>query len=589
MPKRKKALDEEEIQKLMLESDSELSDLSSEDDGWPKEVNENDRSYFLEIEELDEELDQPTADFKEAEKVGENNEIFTWKDTVDNNLIPPPISHSGGGPCHDLPKESNPFDFFKLLFTPDMMEQIRINTNKYAKLTLQKTARDISLDSKDFEDTDENDSKDFPPITDKQELWNFIACLFAMSINKLPRLTDYWSKDPLMSNAFIKSTMQRNRFLKILRCLHLSDRESEVPANNENYHKMQKLYPFMADIRMNFRKCMNPYKDVSVDEALIKYKGRLGFVQYLPLKPGKRGIKVWMLCTSRFGYVLNFEVYCGKNDKVPRSGKGLGYDVIQHLCECLKNPGHNIYFDRFFTSVPLVNDLLKKNTYCCGTLNLARKSLPQNIKSIKLPTTGMSKSFQCVESPNIICTLWKDKKEIALLSSNSHFEESVTKRRIGGDRQEVKCPITFLKYNSNMGGVDLADQNRKYYNTSRKSRKWWQYLFWFLLDTAVNNSFILYSLSNTEEKKHMKLLDYKMLLIKTMAKPIKLAPSTPTNLAQIADHVRVKWEKKCCRRCAKLKVKTVSGNFVKTTWICQACQVSLCIDCFGKYHDEMKN
>ncbi|GBN42843.1 hypothetical protein AVEN_5112-1 [Araneus ventricosus] len=84
----------------------------------------------------------------------------------------------------------------------------------------------------------------------------------------------------------------------------------------------------MKDLKLNFLKHLSPYRELSIDEALIKYKGRLGIVQYMPMKPAKRGIKVWMLCDSRPGYVYNFEPYCGKKHNVPRSEKGLGYDVF---------------------------------------------------------------------------------------------------------------------------------------------------------------------------------------------------------------------------------------------------------------------
>jgi hypothetical protein len=38
----------------------------------------------------------------------------------------------------------------------------------------------------------------------------------------------------------------------------------------------------------------NPHREVSIDEAMIGFSGRLGFKQYVPLKPTKRGIKVWV-------------------------------------------------------------------------------------------------------------------------------------------------------------------------------------------------------------------------------------------------------------------------------------------------------
>ena len=48
---------------------------------------------------------------------------------------------------------------------------------------------------------------------------------------------------------------------------------------------------------------------VSVDDSMVKYKGRLAFRQYLPMKPVKWGVKVWVMAESKTGYGNNFQVY----------------------------------------------------------------------------------------------------------------------------------------------------------------------------------------------------------------------------------------------------------------------------------------
>ena len=42
-----------------------------------------------------------------------------------------------------------------------------------------------------------------------------------------------------------------------------------------------------------------------------------------------------------------------------------------------------------------------------------------------------------------------------------------------------------------MGGVDKGDQYRKYYHVSVKSRKAYKYIFWFVFEVCVLNSFIV--------------------------------------------------------------------------------------------------
>ncbi|GBL61725.1 hypothetical protein AVEN_140732-1 [Araneus ventricosus] len=116
--------------------------------------------------------------------------------------------------------------------------------------------------------------------------------------------------------------MTRDRFMKILKYFHLSDREMEKVASDEDFYLIQKLDPLMTDMKKNFKSHFNPYQNMSVDETMIKYKGRLGIIQYMPKKPTKRGIKIWMLCDSSFGYVYDFDDYVEKRIKYPEVRKG---------------------------------------------------------------------------------------------------------------------------------------------------------------------------------------------------------------------------------------------------------------------------
>ena len=53
------------------------------------------------------------------------------------------------------------------------------------------------------------------------------------------------------------------------------------------------------------------HREVAIDEAMVAFKGRSSIKQYMPMKPVKRGYKIWCLCDSHNGYLWNFEVYTG--------------------------------------------------------------------------------------------------------------------------------------------------------------------------------------------------------------------------------------------------------------------------------------
>ena len=54
-----------------------------------------------------------------------------------------------------------------------------------------------------------------------------------------------------------------------------------------------------------------PHTQLSVDEAMIPFKGRSSMKQYLPMKPVKRGFKVWAMADALNGYLYDFNVYTG--------------------------------------------------------------------------------------------------------------------------------------------------------------------------------------------------------------------------------------------------------------------------------------
>ena len=67
----------------------------------------------------------------------------------------------------------------------------------------------------------------------------------------------------------------------------------------------------------------------------------------------------------------------------------------------------------------------------------------------------------------------------------------VERKRVEGSIINVECPVSIVDYNKYMGGVDRGDQLRKYYHVHVKSRNSYKYIFWYLFEISVLNSFIL--------------------------------------------------------------------------------------------------
>ena len=119
-----------------------------------------------------------------------------------------------------------------------------------------------------------------------------------MGIVHLPSIGDYWKKDDMCHYAPITSRISRKRFFEIQRYLHFVDNSTLAPPGTANYQKLGKVQPVIDFLSDRFRTIYNLHRDVSVDEAMIPFKGRSSMKQYLPLKPVKRGFKVWMLADA---------------------------------------------------------------------------------------------------------------------------------------------------------------------------------------------------------------------------------------------------------------------------------------------------
>ena len=241
-------------------------------------------------------------------------------------------------------------------------------------------------------------------------------------------------------------------------------------------------------ILRNVQRCYLPGKNISIDEGMIAFKVRLSFRQYLPAKPTKYGIKVWMAADSSNGYVLNLSVYLGSEGENRRL-YGLGYDVVMKMAHPFLNRKHHLYFDNFFSSPVLQDHLLAQQTYACSTVRCTRQGLPPCAKT-KLRNAGETITRL---KGDLLFTKWHEKRDVAFLSTNVSPEEPsrTVQRRKNGRNFDIQKPRVSDVYTVNMGGVDRADQFRSYYTVGRQSRKWYRYIFWFLFNVAACNAYIL--------------------------------------------------------------------------------------------------
>ena len=253
--------------------------------------------------------------------------------------------------------------FFDLFFTPQVWELLVAQTNLYANQ--KRGAAEKSV---------------WYPVS-VEEMKGWVAIYLCIGIINKPNIPSYWRTDPMLSTPFFGATMLKTRFLQILRYLHFADNSLVPRPDSPDFNKLYKIQPLLDLIIPRFRAVYSPERQLAVDETLIKFKGKVHFRQFIPIKPGRFGIKAFTLAGSASGYVLGSKIYTGKETNVVQ--KDLGKRAVMSLMEPFLDKGYYVFMDNHYTSVGLFEELEGRKTLACGTVRSNRLGLPKDICDVK--------------------------------------------------------------------------------------------------------------------------------------------------------------------------------------------------------------
>ncbi|MCG7879142.1 MAG: transposase [Candidatus Thiodiazotropha taylori] len=498
----------------------------------------------------------------------------------------------------DLDEEAEPIQFFKLFFNEDYWPIIVTETNKYAEAKIAQ--QPLSPNSRLHEWT--------PVTVDEVKL--FFALCILMGVVYKESIEDYWTTNESTMTPFFNKKMSRNRFLAILSNLHLSDSTREIPVGQDGHDPLYKLRSFVNMCSRNFCDIYVPQKELSVDESTCPWKGRLRFRVYNPAKPDRFGIKLYSVNEANSGYCVGFDVYVGSTpvaeyselvDLDQDSGQTTKI-VIGLLAKTgLLHGGHHVYMDNYYTSPELFDELSIRETYACGTVRKNRKEFPEALKVKQRMLQGDS-IFRRRE--DLLALKFYDKREVHMLSTIHTATNAIFDKRDQNGQPKFK-PSCIADYCKFMGGVDLSDQNMKYYSVMRKSHKWWKKLFFFFFNMILTNSYALYRKYGTN--KNLKSQDFREQIAISLIleapeapkpKPARKRPLTNSdrltgrhfpayNVAK--EGAKRKHPARDCVACnPSFKNRGPRATKYKrnsTAFHCPDCNVALCVPrCFEVYH-----
>lgn len=180
-----------------------------------------------------------------------------------------------------LNSTSHPIDVFKVLFSEEVMEMLCFQTNKHAeeKLNNLRLAKKLKPKSRILQ------FKEVYP----DEMYVFHSLIILMGLIHKPSIDLYWSKDKLLETPFFRNTMTYDRFRLILSLLHFSD-------NDQSDDRLAKIRSVLENMIESFKAVYRPRENISIDESLIPWKGRLIFKQFNRNKRARFGIKIYKVC-----------------------------------------------------------------------------------------------------------------------------------------------------------------------------------------------------------------------------------------------------------------------------------------------------
>jgi Transposase IS4 len=492
------------------------------------------------------------------------------------------------GPNHGLDADASALEIFSVFLNIFFQEMVH-HTNSYA-------ARERAR-----AETGPHPHLNHWTDTTVPEIRAFVAINIAMGLNSPSEINDIWSTEAYVRVPDLSRIMTKARYWSLNRYIHIADDTTAVTdRKHPGYDSLHKVRDMINLANARFAEVYKPRQHLSVDESMVLFKGRHMSKQYMPNKPVKWGFKFWMVAEAATGYCLRVELYEGKNRGEARNATvrkyGLGYDVVDTLTENYQKRNHVVYYDRFFSSVQLAEDLLSKETYVNSTVMLNRKGLPEGIKKLRL-----KKGAACRQSMKgqLLLTVFIDKRQVSHLSTGIPHGLAVNSTK----------PIVNDDYNAHMGGVDLCDQNKSYYAVGRKARRWWKYIMWYLFGLSIRNAYLVrrasfptgLSAAELEKRNRLTHKQFRRNLVEQLvngyesnrrqfgrgARRVIPACVVMDPAAAVAHICEKSADQRVCYYCARKGVKAVKGGAVRTTAWCAKCEKHLCpIRCFQMFHAE---
>jgi Transposase IS4/DDE_Tnp_1-like zinc-ribbon len=479
---------------------------------------------------------------KKAAAPAEQEEEWT-SELHDIELPLPRLRH----PRQPAPEEDSPLRLLQHFLPPALMEEFAQHTNAAAP-------------------------HDWRP-TSAAELYAFLGAHLFMGIDRLPRTHMYWSQT--FGHPLLTSIFSRDRFMQLLRFFRVTALDEGAADRDPLLH----VSSLAAKLNASFAAHASSSHRLTLDEAMVAYKGRSPIKQYIPSKPHKWGYKIY--CLSSDDYLLRFEIYAGKEE---RSADGATYDTVMRMLAGYEGQQHVLFTDNWFTSPALLRALQQKGIRLCGSVRRNRKGMPA-IPAEEVLALNRGEWLQRQKGDATVA-VWRDQRCMWLLYNHCSPGEAASLDRWNdfGHKVSIGCPRAIRDYFYGARSVDVLSQLHYAYLPGRKAQRSWPRLAWWLLDMCIINAFKLWSIGQDHPSQlrfREELMHQLLEQLPPDSLPRKHGGRSRAAGESVIDHYPD--HSAADRDC--VVCSSQGGKRKRSRTICSACRVHLCIgECFRAYH-----
>uniref|UniRef100_A0A8C6ZI48 PiggyBac transposable element derived 5 n=1 Tax=Nothoprocta perdicaria TaxID=30464 RepID=A0A8C6ZI48_NOTPE len=362
-----------------------------------------------------------------------------------------------------MPLTASAMDFFQLFVPDNVLKNMVVQTNMYAKKYQERFGSDDA----------------WIDVT-LTEMKAFLGYMISTSIHHCESVLSIWSSG-FYSNRSIALIMTQSRFEKILKYFHIVAFRS-----SQTTHGLYKIQPFLDSLQNGFDSAFRPSQTQVLHEPLIDEDPIFiaTCTERELRKRKKRKFSLWVRQCSSTGFICQIYVHLKEGSGADgldalKNKPQLHSMVAKSLCQNASGKNYIIFTGPSITSLNLFEEFEKQEIYCCGLLS-ARKSdctglPPTMLNNPETPQARGQYRIKMKGNMSLIC--WYNKGHFRFLT-NAYSPV-----------QQGQKPLT-KRFHPHLFSLCLCR-----YFISHKPNKTWQQVFWFAISIAINNAYILYKMS----------------------------------------------------------------------------------------------